>query len=204
MGIFGILMLAAASFTNAILPGPCILLTVSRASSCGLRSALMVSWGVVLANLALVSVAVLTMVGLLFVSQEALGMLRWLGLAVLLLLGLKLLSSKPAPESSEMQRSTPWRDAGAGFLVGVSSPYNLVFMLALLPQFVPASGISSEVGFVMAAAVLGGALLAQLCASGAGLAAAKLLALTTSRGLFDRVGGLTMVGFAGLFAISPV
>lgn len=78
-------------------------------------------------------------------------------------------------------------------MVGLSSPYNLVFLLALLPQFVPTEiGLTTVVAVV--AAVLAGATVAQLGAVAVGLC---------SRGMFgggarwlDRAGAICLIGFA--------
>ncbi len=61
-------------------------------------------------------------------------LLQWAGAGVLLLLALQLLRAPVSPEAPTCGRAGR-ADFAGGLLGGISSPFNLVFFLALLPQF---------------------------------------------------------------------
>jgi threonine/homoserine/homoserine lactone efflux protein len=84
-------------------------------------------------------------------------------------------------------------EVGGGLMVGLSSPYYLVFLLALLPQFIPAEmGIATVITVV--AIVLSGAAVGQLGAVIVGLCSRS--ALGGGARWLDRAGAVCLIGFA--------
>lgn len=104
------LLLMAASAVNMALPGPGIILTFTRASRAGLCAAGMVSAGLLLSSLILTTAAVAILAGMMEVSQAALDGARWLGLAVIFWIALRLLL---APATAD---GTATRTNGTGDL----------------------------------------------------------------------------------------
>ena len=155
--------LFAAASVNAAMPGPCMALTVSRSARGGLRSGLAVSLGVVLACLVLLLIAIGVMAGMVMISPQAYSLMRLAGCAVLLAMAAAMIfgggaGRVPGPRQSD--RGAAGCIAG-GAIVGLSSPYNLIFLLALLPQYIPADSLTVPAAAGIAAAVLAGTLAVQ-------------------------------------------
>ena len=153
-----LLLLFAASFVNAIVPGPVVVLTFGRAARSGLRAGTTVSLGVLLADLLLVALALGVALGAFALSASGFAAMKWLGIAVLFALALYCLrtADRPAAAAPPMRR----RDGVAGLMVGLTSPYNLVFYLALLPQVMPGPP-EAGAALAIAATTLAGIALAQ-------------------------------------------
>lgn len=190
--MFTVLFFATA--INAALPGPCTILTASRSGVAGEVAGMRITLGVLLANLALVTITLAVMDGALTVSDQAFGAMRWGGIVVLFAMAVRMLLSKSADDGSVACATHSLSEIGAGLMVGLSSPYNLVFLLALLPQFVPAE-ISITTAMAVVAAVLSGAAAAQLGAVTAGLCSRSVLGGGVR--WLDRAGAVCLIGFAG-------
>jgi threonine/homoserine/homoserine lactone efflux protein len=186
---------------NAALPGPCTILTASRSAVAGQAAGSRITLGVLSANLVLVTITLAVMHGVLTVSDQAFGAMKWGGIAVLLAMAVRMLLSNSAKGGSATCAPHSLSDIGAGLMVGLSSPFNLVFLLALLPQFVPAEmGIAAAMAVV--AAVLSGATVAQLGAVTLGLCSRGVLG--GGARWFDRAGAVCLIGFAGTALAAPI
>ncbi len=130
-----LLLLFAASFVNAIAPGPVVVLTFGRAARSGLRAGTTVSLGVLLADLLLVALALGVALGAFALSASGFAAMKWLGIAVLFALALSCVRAADRPPGAAAPPVR--RDGVAGLMLGLTSPYNLVFYLALLPQVLP-------------------------------------------------------------------
>ncbi len=108
--------------------------------------------GSLLATLTLLAVALAMLWGAIQVSDRALAVMRWASIVLLFWLGFRMLraSGEAAPA-----RSGAARDVVDGFIVGGSSPFMLVFYVALLTQFVPSEGFGGGAIEVAAAVVAG-------------------------------------------------
>ncbi|WP_161556171.1 LysE family transporter [Mangrovicoccus ximenensis] len=199
MQISAIFALCLASAVNAGIPGPCIILTVIRTARAGAAAGVRVSTGILAGGGLLAAASVAVLLGLLALPAVVLLALKWIGAAVLLVLALQLLRTAPGPASAGPQASSS-SDLLAGFFVGLSSPFNLVFYLALLPQFLPAGAVSAETGAMMLAALLAGAGLAQTGAILVGMGALRL----PGGSLLQRLAAFLLAGFAASGMITPL
>ena len=135
-------LLLAATAMYSVVPGPAMLLAVGRSAARGILSGLQVSLGMALAALILVMTVWAVMAGALVVSNGGLAVLRMVGIGVLVLLAFALLFGTPvstvaAPGLAAGHKARVWLgDVGGGLAAGLTSPVNLVFMLAMLPQFI--------------------------------------------------------------------
>lgn len=121
-------------------PGPSVLFAVGRALTLGRRSALLTVVGNG-AGLAVQAATIATGVGALLAAMSgALVVLRVAGGLYLGWLGVQAIRRRrePAPTVGPSSAGAG-ADLRAGFVVGVSNPKTLVFLTALLPQFVPAT-----------------------------------------------------------------
>ncbi len=202
MIVNGPLALLVAAAINTLLPGPCALLIVSRALKAGVASGATVAAGAFLADVALVAGAFALIRSATEISPGALDAMKWAGVAVLAVMGLKEFPRKSARPRAATR--SPRGDALAGLIVGFVSPYNLVFYLALLPHAVatgPVAATSADL-IVAAAAVLTGVAMAQAAL----VIGARFVGGGRNRwgrGL-DYASSLAFLGFAAVAAIAMI
>ena len=135
----GAVLLIAAS------PGPAMALIVRRAALRGLRGAVPTVLGVELGLYAWALFAGAGFAALVAASRLAYLVLRVVGAAVLVYLGVRAWRSRGDVEAGEEPVAVGWRHSWAGSfaegaLVQLANPKLAVFMIAFYPQFVPASG----------------------------------------------------------------
>ncbi|MDG9882415.1 LysE family translocator [Pseudomonas putida CSV86] len=118
-------------------PGPVVLLVVDAASRSGTASAIRTALGANAASLVLVAAAAGVLAGALALSPQ---LLQWGALAGCLFigwLGFSGLRDCGAGESSPARKANGWCQ---GFLIGISNPKDILFFVALFPQFIPVTG----------------------------------------------------------------
>ncbi len=127
----------AASAALLIIPGPTVLLVISYALSQGRRVAVAMALGVAFGDLIAMSASVLGVGALVAASAQAFVLLKYLGAAYLIYLGIKLLRSPPtlpghtrAPSKS---RHALFAHAAA---VTTLNPKSIGFFIAFVPQFI--------------------------------------------------------------------
>lgn len=196
------LILMTASAVNMALPGPAIILTFTRASCQGLSAAASVAMGLLLSSLTLALGAVLILAGLLELSQNALAAARWAGLAVMLWIALRLIFAPAMPTPNDLGPARAG-DLLAGFAIGITSPFNILFLLALLPQFAP-ERIGAETAVAMIAAYVFGQFLVLAAASTLGAAAGRAFLGKSRNLLIQRLAGVALAGFALTASTLPV
>jgi threonine/homoserine/homoserine lactone efflux protein len=130
-----------ASLVLAVAPGPGILYIVTRSATLGRGPGLVSVGGVALGNLGNVVGAAFGLAALFAVSSFAFAIVKYLGAAYLIYLGIKTLRSREAtfvnPEISHpADLFHVFRD---GFAVALFNPKTALFFAAYLPQFLPAS-----------------------------------------------------------------
>lgn len=195
-------VLFGASFVNSLAPGPCIILTLSRSSRAGMAAGLSITVGVLLAEIALACLSVSVIFGLVLVSGQTLETVRWAGFAALLWLAAKMIRSGKLTAPSRCMRRGILGDVASGLLVGVTSPYNLIFLLALLPQFLPATDVTTGQAALAVAIFALAATSAQLLAVCCG---SLLCALFRQYGVWiDRAGGAMLAAFAVTLLVARI
>lgn len=135
-----------AAFGLLIAPGPAVLYVVTRSVEQGRRAGLASMAGVEMASLVHTAAAALGLSALLLTSALAFSIVKYLGAAYLIYLGLRTLL-KP-DKSSQVQIQVPKRSSQLftqGFLVNLMNPKTALFFYAFLPQFVdPSRGAAVE------------------------------------------------------------
>ncbi|MEK6420313.1 MAG: LysE family translocator [Burkholderia gladioli] len=140
------LSFVAAALVLIYAPGPVNLLTMSHALRAGWRRALPCVWGGTVAVLLQLMLTALCLNSLLTIDARALGVLRWVGAAYLVWLGVRQWRSVsltgPAPDA-EADVNAPPLPAGASrglFWRGVATsgfnPKTLLFFPSFFPQFI--------------------------------------------------------------------
>jgi threonine/homoserine/homoserine lactone efflux protein len=136
-------LFAATAFVFLIVPGPAVIYVTTRSidqgRAAGMASVLGIHTGTVVHTVA----AALGVSALLASSAAAFTVVKLLGAAYLVFLGIRRLLGSERVEDQEVpaRRRSLWRIYGQGVVVNVLNPKTALFMLALLPQFVdPARG----------------------------------------------------------------
>lgn len=152
--------LAGAAAANSAIPGPCLLIVSSRAATRGFGSGLRVTLGVAASDAVLLLAAWSLISGATTLSDDAAAILRVGGLFVMATIGVVMLCPRPKMEGvSPTFDQAMLGDVALGAALGLSSPLNLLFMFALLPQFVDIGDLKLTcVALASGAIILGGAL----------------------------------------------
>jgi threonine/homoserine/homoserine lactone efflux protein len=145
-------LFAATAFVFLIVPGPAVIYVTTRSidqgRAAGMASVLGIHTGTVVHTVA----AALGVSALLASSAAAFTVVKLLGAAYLVFLGVRRLLGSERVEDQEVpaRRRSLWRVYGQGVVVNVLNPKTALFMLALLPQFVdPARGpVTAQILFL--------------------------------------------------------
>ena len=150
-----------ASTILLLIPGPTILLVVSYALAEGRRAAWGTVTGAALGDVVAVTLSCLGLGALLAASAELFTLLKWLGAAYLVYLGVKMIRSRPQLDLDA--GATKQRAQRAMFLhafaVTTLNPKSIVFFVAFLPQFVVPSAPAAPQLFLLGATFVGLALI---------------------------------------------
>ncbi|GAB3226836.1 LysE family transporter [Pseudaeromonas pectinilytica] len=112
-------------------------------------------WNVIGLQLALAVQILIVAAGVgavLTASALAFNLIKWFGVAYLVYLAIKQWQQKPSTITTEQQQPQvdPLAMIMKGFLVNISNPKAIVFMLAVLPQFIdPAQALIPQYGIMM-------------------------------------------------------
>lgn len=119
------------------IPGPATVLTVARASSAGTRVGVATGMGIAVGDMIHTMLAVVGLSAIILTSAFLFSMVKYLGAAYLIYLGLRAIFEKTTPKgpSATMQITAP-AAFKQGILAEVLNPKTALFFLAFLPQFV--------------------------------------------------------------------
>lgn len=131
-----------AALALLITPGPAVLYITARSASQGRMAGLVSVLAIETANFLQAAAAALGLSAILLSSALAFDVVKYLGAAYLVYLGVrKLLASEDKAENGAVKRESPSRIYWQGFAVNILNPKTALFFLAFLPQFVdPARG----------------------------------------------------------------
>jgi threonine/homoserine/homoserine lactone efflux protein len=186
---------AAASAVLLIIPGPTILLVVSYALGQGWRTALPMAVGVALGDFTAMTLSMLGIGALLAASATVFTVLKWIGAAYLIYLGIKLfraggtLNAEPRSDAVSAAKML-----GHAWQVTALNPKSITFFVAFLPQF-----LDRNADFLTQMAIFEATFLALAFANAFGYAliAARARNLVRNRkaiGIFNKAGGSLLIG----------
>jgi threonine/homoserine/homoserine lactone efflux protein len=132
------LIYVAAVVVLTLTPGPTVLMCVSTAVNLGPRKALVACLGSTTAIVGIMALSALGLGTALAASETVFTVLKWLGAAYLVYLGVRALLSSASEihVGGAVQSTTNLKTFAQGFLVGASNPKALLFFGALFPQFI--------------------------------------------------------------------
>ncbi|NRP19760.1 Homoserine/homoserine lactone efflux protein [Ensifer adhaerens] len=192
---------AAASAVLLAIPGPTILLVISYALGHGRKTAGATVAGVALGDFTAMTASMLGLGALLATSAAIFTVLKWVGAAYLVWLGIQLWRAPVAgnygADGEAPARERPLRIFLHAYAVTALNPKSIVFFVAFLPQFLDLSQplftqmAIFEVTF-LTLAILNASLYAALAT-----AAKSTISKPNIRRIVNRTGGSLLIG-AGL------
>jgi threonine/homoserine/homoserine lactone efflux protein len=136
----GLFVLAALALL--LVPGPSVLYIVTRSIEQGRSAGLVSVLGVHLGSLVHITAAAIGLSSLLVSSALAFNVVKYLGAAYLVFLGIRALLTKEVPEDVEVRPAPLGKLLRQGAVVNILNPKTALFFLAFLPQFVdPHAGL---------------------------------------------------------------
>jgi threonine/homoserine/homoserine lactone efflux protein len=135
-------LFVAATLALLLVPGPAVLYITARSANQGRLAGLVSVLAIETANFLQAVAATLGLSAILLSSALAFDVVKYLGAAYLIYLGLrKLLVSDEGTAQSEIQPESLSRIYWQGFVINLLNPKTALFFFAFLPQFVnPARG----------------------------------------------------------------
>ncbi|PZG00972.1 LysE family translocator [Nonomuraea aridisoli] len=131
-----LVVFCAATLALLIVPGPAVLYIVTRSVSQGSSAGLISVLGVHVGSVVHVAAAALGISALLAASATAFTIVKYVGVAYLVWLGVRKLMRRSAEEHAvELRVHSKRRLFWEGVLVNVLNPKTAVFFVAFLPQF---------------------------------------------------------------------
>ena len=196
-----IAVFAVASLLLAVVPGPAVLYIVAQSVHGGRRAGVVSAFGVSTGGMFHVLAAVVGLSAVLTASAEAFTVVKLVGAAYLIWLGVRTIWSRDeriAGRDAERTLSSTYR---RGVIVNVLNPKTALFFLAFLPQFVDPDGSTrgqlAVLGLLFVAIALATDLVWALVA---GTAGAMLRRSRTFLRLQRYVSGTIFVGLGALAA----
>ncbi|RVT87222.1 LysE family translocator [Rhodobacteraceae bacterium CCMM004] len=179
----------AASTALLLIPGPTVLLVLAHALGQGRRVAVPTALGVAAGDLAAMSLSLAGLGALVATSAAAFTVLKWIGAAYLVWLGVRMIRSAGSTLSVAAAAPVNARRAfGHAAAVTALNPKSIAFFIAFVPQFVdPAHPLLPQFAILVATFVT----LALVTALAYALAADRL------RRSLRRPAVLTWLGRAG-------
>jgi threonine/homoserine/homoserine lactone efflux protein len=134
-----LLFFISAALVLLAIPGPAVLYIVGRSIGQGRNAGFVSAFGIGVGTLIHTAAAAVGLSALLVSSAAAFSIIKYLGAAYLVFLGVQRLRSKESLAASS-NRSTPRnslaRVFGQGIVVNVLNPKTALFFFAFIPQFV--------------------------------------------------------------------
>jgi threonine/homoserine/homoserine lactone efflux protein len=193
---------AAASSVLLVIPGPTVLLVVSYALGQGWRTALPMAVGVALGDFTAMTLSMLGLGALLAASATLFTVLKWVGAAYLVYLGVKLWRAGGTLDAApRTDRISAARMLGHAWLVTALNPKSITFFVAFLPAF-----LDPKADFLTQMLVFETTFLVLAFANAFGYAlvasrARRLASNPRAIGVVNKVGGGLLVG-AGIATVS--
>ncbi len=204
------LFMAAVLVLNAT-PGVDLLLTVSRTAQSGVRAGVMAALGINAGCALHALAAAFGLAALLAWSATAFSALKWAGAAYLLWLAFGMLHSAwrgPATQTTAGAAhplvpvtATAMADFRRGLLTNLLNPKVALFMLAFLPQFIPAQSAHKTLAFLgLGLLFIGQSLVFLLVVVLLTARLSRMSALTRNARALQAAGGLLFIALAARLA----
>ncbi|WP_374355307.1 LysE family translocator [Chitinimonas sp.] len=201
MPLSAYLLFCTVALASTMTPGPAVMLAIRNGANHGWRTAIASSLGNISGLLCLTCVSMAGMGALMKSSAVVFGMVKLLGAGYLMFLGIKQWrnADKPMASACAQEETTGTRALYLeGLLLALTNPKAILFIAALLPQF-----IDNDAPLLKQVAILTATFLTfSFCslmsyATLASVAQARFLGLLRSP-LFNRTIGACFIAFGAL------
>jgi RhtB (resistance to homoserine/threonine) family protein len=189
-------------------PGPDSLLVMTRSAAQGWRAGSVAAFGICAGTFVHIFAAALGLSALLATSSLAFAVVKYLGAAYLLYVGLTMLFSKHSgagqPAAALIARLPLQQIFLQGFLTNVLNPKVALFFLAFMPQFIDPQSPDKAAAFVLLGIIFNttGTLWCHVLALMAAFASRKLRASERVGVWLNRAIGAVFVSFGIRLALS--
>jgi RhtB (resistance to homoserine/threonine) family protein len=204
-----LLIFIAAGWLLNLTPGPDVFYIVTNALRSGARAGIVAGLGITAGCFVHIGAAALGVSTLLATSAHAFTVLKFIGAAYLLYIGLRMLFSKASPTRDlvAMAASAQPRNLKAVFLGGfwtnVLNPKVALFFLAFVPQFIAPDVDNKALAFVLLGVLFNiNAIPVNSAWALAGAWMARRSAVQKGMHWLDRIAGAMFIGFGIKLALS--
>ena len=201
-----LLLFIVTSFVAIATPGPTVLLALSNGARFGTRLALFGMLGAMLSDLILIGSVSVGLGAVLAVSKIAFQVLKWIGVAYLVYLGVQLLRTKPQSKPDVTQElgteaSHSYRLFLKCLLVALTNPKGYLFFSAILPQFVNPRGAQVPQYMLLALTFTAIDGLVMLIYASSGARAVQYFRTPMTMVWINRFSGGALITLAGALAL---
>jgi homoserine/homoserine lactone efflux protein len=141
-------LFAGTEIAMSLSPGPAVMLVVACGIAHGWRRSLFATLGILSANAVYFALSATGVGSLIAASHDLFNLIRWIGAAYLVYLGLMAIFGKPSPLTISNLAGRPAGGAAifrSAMLLQLSNPKALLTFVAILPQFVdPAVPVGAQ------------------------------------------------------------
>ena len=214
-----IALFALTEFLLSLTPGPAVLLVIGLSMRQGFRIGFMATLGILSTNAVFFTLSALGIGALILASATLFTVLKWVGAAYLVYLGLGMvrplvkrfwkkesvdeegLDLEDARKAVPKRKQSALRSFWQGFSLQASNPKNLAFFVAILPQFITPEG---NIAFQMLVLGVVSVLLELPILVFYGLASALSARIMKERLIewIEAIGGGILIGLGGALASS--
>lgn len=187
-------------------PGPDSLLIMARSASQGFKAGAAAVFGICSGTCVHIAAAAFGLSALLATSAEAFMVIKFIGAAYLLYIGIQMLRTKTNPAAAQTMPApaslfTVYRQ---GLLTNVLNPKVALFFLAFIPQFVAPGAPDKTIAFLFLGAVFNfnGMLWCLALAWTSALAAQKVKASQQVKNWLNRIVGALFITLSIKLALS--
>lgn len=147
----------AAALALLLVPGPAVLYITARSASQGRMAGLVSVLAIESANFLQAAAAALGLAAIVYSSALAFDVVKYLGAAYLIYLGIsKLFFSKDKETDEAVEPESLWRIYWQGFAINLLNPKTALFFFSFLPQFIaPERGNVTGQTFLLGAIFVG-------------------------------------------------
>jgi threonine/homoserine/homoserine lactone efflux protein len=154
MGIHDLWLFVIAGLVLNITPGPDMALIVARSAQLGPRAGTAAALGIGAGCFVHITAAALGVSAILMASAYAFSVLKWIGTAYLVYVGLRILWGSFKHSAQTFEVTISHRDSlpsifVQGFLTNALNPKVALFFLAFVPQFINADAPSKVSAFIL-------------------------------------------------------
>lgn len=167
MNIATTMALFFAMIALAAIPGPGVLAVTARSVGAGLPHGLVAAAGVVAGDYVFITLALLGLVTLSNMLGDLFILVKYLGAAYLIWLGVSLFRSKPGRSQAQAVHTPKYTASfAAGLITTLGNPKAIVFYISFFPAFIDLTAVTiidALIIFLIATLAIGGVKVAYAC-----------------------------------------